>query len=853
MNVDLDAVKDWLDLLHGDSTGFMHVCSTGNWEGLVCENTEQALGYVKTIDLRQPSGIYIRATTINTNQLLPGSRGSNKDTACLPGLWADVDVAGPGHKHDPTKKQGLELPPTFDDAVRIVVDSGLPDPTLWINSGGGLYPWWLLREPVTIQDPEHLETVETLSEHWQMILANSAKQLGWHYGTETKDLARVLRLPGTINRKVSGAPRLCRVATELGGGTTYSFGELFQAAIQNLPKVQRPERPLPARVTESGDDDLTPGDALEDMPWDHPMLLGLDWELHHRVGDTSYWTRPGKSRKDGYSATTGYDPGRDRLYVFSSSTPLPTLEPLNKFAVYSYLNHNGDFASAAAELRRRGMGGRRTVEVAAPEPWNPTPPEEPVVTGTVRWSRFSWDDLGNAERFAFRYSDRVRWLVDAERWVVYGDGRWEEATEAQATVLVHQLIDDLPRLETDLYSDEPMVAANGKQMPTEREQFLTWVAKQRMDARIRAMLRNAVGRPELHAKSSEFDRNPMLLNCLNGVLDLRTATLYPHRPDQFLMQQATTNWDENAKCPMWLEYLSRTMPDPEMQAYLKRITGYSITGDVSERVVFIHHGGGNNGKSVYLDAMGRILGSYSITVAAETLMSKQFQGNHNADIARMTKRRFLRTSESNLGRHLDEGQIKLLAGGDDKIVARYPYQRYPIEFYPTGKLNFATNHFPEASDSNSIWRRIRLVSWDTKIPDHEIIKHLTDELVREERSGILAWAVQGCLEWQRIGLAIPATAELRELEHRDNVSVIRQFLMDSSREENGHQETFSHIYQVYRNWCDANGQRAMTGKALSMALQERGYQRWRTQNAKGFIGLRMITQLQVETDWRSQP
>lgn len=852
MDLDLGAARNWLELLHGDSDGFLHVCSSGNWEGFVTSDPGSAIAYIRTMDLRQPQGIYLRATTVK-GKLPPGSRGGIKDTRCFPGLWGDIDIAGPGHKHDPAKTEGRPLVPTAEDAIKVVSSSGLPEPTLWVHSGGGLYPWWLLREPYCVEDEEELETLGILSEHWQETLAYSAKQLGFHYGTETKDLARVLRIPGTINRKVPNEPRLCHVANQLSGGGTFSLDELWAALTVNLPKIQKPERPLPARIIESGAGDLSPGDALEEVPWDDSMLLG-DWELHHQRGDTCYWTRPGKSRKDGYSATTGYDPSRDRLYVFSSSTGLPTLEPLTKFAVYTELHHGGDYGAAAGALRQRGFGGRRTTEVAVPlaEPWSPPEPDQPTVTVTVTWSRFSWDDMGNAERFTFRYRDNVRWVVDTERWAMYVHNRWEEITEAQVGAMVQKLVDELPRLELDLYSDDPVVASNGKQMPTEREQFLAWIAKQRMDARLRAVPRNAAGQPELYAKSAEFDKNRMLLNCLNGVLDLRSGLLSAACPEMMLMQQATVNWDENAQCPMWLEYLNRVMPDPEMQAYLQRITGYSMTGDVSERVIFLHYGGGHNGKSVYLDVVGRILGSYAITVAAETLMTKQFQSNHNADVARMAKKRFLRTSESNLGKHLDEGQVKLLAGGDDKIVARFPYQRYPIEFYPTGKVNFATNYLPEISDSNSIWGRIRMINWDVEIPADERDRHLTDRIIAEERSGILAWAVQGCLEWQRIGLAVPPGAEMRELENRDNMSVFGTFLADCSKRTPGTKQTHADQYAAYRLWCERNGQRPMSGKSFSMAMVERGFRRWRDMSARGYMDITIRTPLQAEVDWRTQ-
>jgi putative DNA primase/helicase len=850
-SVNLQMVNTWLDLLHGNSAGFIHVCASGQWEGFVTNKVSEAVSYVRTTDLRQPSGIYVRATTLS-RKLAPGERGGNRDAACLPGLWADIDIAGPGHKTDKA------LVPDEDTAVELISRSPLPEPSIWVRSGGGLYPWWLLDEPRCIGAPDEMEDLLWLSATWQDLIAHTAQQMNFFYGTECKDLARVLRIPGTVNRKVTGNPKMCHIGMDLGGGDRYNIDQLYDVATKALPILAKPERVvLPARIVAPGAPDESPGDALESVPWDDPLLLGSDWQLHHQQSETCYWTRPGKHRRDGYSATTGYDPGRDRMFVFSSSTLLPVGEPLTKFAVHAHLHHGGDYAAAAGHLRKIGLGGREVVQVPMPDEFHPKPADSPPVEGkpienTVSWSRFSWDDLGNGKRFAMRYGDRVRWLVDAEQWALYQNGVWAQVNESVVSALVQNLIDELPRLETSLYSDEIEVAGNGKPLPSEQEQFLAWVAKQHSDSRMRAMRSCATGRPELHVKLSDFDRDPMLLNCLNGVLDLKTLTLLSHDPNQLMMLQADAPWDQDAKCPEWMGFLGRAVPDPEARAYLQQITGYSLTGDVSERALFFHYGQGDNGKSVYLDVIGKVLNSYSIAVSSDTLMAKRFESNHNADVARMAGKRFLRSSETNAGKRLDEGQVKQLAGGDDTIVARFPYQRYPFEFRMTGKIQFSSNHWFDVSDSDSIWRRTRVFYWDVRVPKEEQEKNLSDRLFRQERAGILTWAVHGCMQWQQSGLQRPLVFELREIEQRDSMSVVGQFAEECLRPVKDNQEVFSRIYIAYQTWCQVNGMRAMTGKALSQALYERGYERWRSNSARGFKGIAVLGPLQSELDWRQQ-
>lgn len=352
--IDLDVVSHWLSWLHGDSNGLIHVCATDNWAGQVCESIEEAVGYVKVMDLNQKSGIYVRATTIKS-KLKPGSRGSEKDTACLPALWADLDIAGPGHAQN--IRNDFPLPPDEESARRIISNSCLPEPTVWIHSGGGLYPWWMLRDTYCINDEDDLSRVRYLSRSWHEIIAHSARELDLFYGTEVADLARVLRIAGTVNRKVPDNPRMCQIS-DGGSGLLYSFVELFEAMEECKRSIPAPEplpRLLPVPVG-GGDEGDRPGDAYnQSVEWED-ILVPEGWQLHHRIGSTIYWTRPGKTLREGYSATTGRATDADRLYVFSSSTPLPVDTPLTKFAAYTILQHGGDYSTSAGELRRQGFG-----------------------------------------------------------------------------------------------------------------------------------------------------------------------------------------------------------------------------------------------------------------------------------------------------------------------------------------------------------------------------------------------------------------------------------------------------------------------------------------------------------------
>lgn len=384
MQASRDQVRQWLERLHGTSSGMLHVCGTGSWTGrrfdLARTGIHEAAGYVMERDATGQQGIYLRATTLRYDAPADsGARAGAAHSMSLPGLWADIDIAGPGHKHrsnrpdlpgyDPTKMIVHPLPANEEAAEAIVEEAGLLKPTLWVHSGGGLYPWWLLDESVQLLDGEMLTAATNLSEGWQRLLVGAAERLGTAYGN-VGDLARVLRIPGTINRK-DGLERPCRVLDE--DGPVYTFNDLVEcwASIQDeldataaAEAAARPAPvaattiPAPPPATSPVDPAGSPLNAFEAVTSWQQILEPHGWEVHHLAGATTYWTRPGKHRSEGHSATTGHSTdGHDRMWVFSTEAGLPSGEPMRKVYVWGLLNGFGrDMKAVAKELVRMGFG-----------------------------------------------------------------------------------------------------------------------------------------------------------------------------------------------------------------------------------------------------------------------------------------------------------------------------------------------------------------------------------------------------------------------------------------------------------------------------------------------------------------
>ena len=212
-------------------------------------------------------------------------------------------------------------------------------------------------------------------------------------------------------------------------------------------------------------------------------------------------------------------------------------------------------------------------------------------------------------------------------------------------------------------------------------------------------------------------------------------------------------YDEKAVCPTWNRFLKKvTNNDRGLMEYLQRVVGYALTGEVNEHVLFFFYGGGRNGKSTFLNTISAMLGEYAFA-APRGLLFKQQGSQHDTRFTTLHGCRFVTCSEIEEGQMFDEALTKDLTGGDPISARRMREDHW--EFIPTHKLFMAGNHKPTVRGADEgIWRRIRLVPWLVQITEKEKDVNLKKRLLKE-LPGILRWAVQGCLAWQKRGLDMP--------------------------------------------------------------------------------------------------
>jgi hypothetical protein len=329
--------------------------------------------------------VYLRTTTAATAPER-GRRGGNDDTHALWGLWSDLDHARGLHKANP---DGLPLP--LDRNAALTILDGLPAPTVVVDSTGGLYAWWLLEVPATV-DSHGLATLTAAAQRWGDMLHQRGTDLGWHVDP-VKDLARILRPPGTLNHKWTraghGAPQLVTIDDHWTSGTRYQLDDLLALCPEPAPA------PAPA-VTTSGDHaDLEAWQAatswaqiLEPYGWRKVRDCGA------REGAGTEWTRPGDPDHP-RSAVTDHN-GTPVMVVHSDNTSLPAGpgQKLTKFRVYAHLAHGGDMAAASAAIRDNWADGPApAATLIEPIPERPTEQDvsAPVHDSLVRGGTFVLD------------------------------------------------------------------------------------------------------------------------------------------------------------------------------------------------------------------------------------------------------------------------------------------------------------------------------------------------------------------------------------------------------------------------------------------------------------------------------
>lgn len=412
-------------------------------------------------------------------------------------------------------------------------------------------------------------------------------------------------------------------------------------------------------------------------------------------------------------------------------------------------------------------------------------------------------DSGNKKRFIAAFAGTLAFVPEKGVWRKWTGTRWRD--------------DNSAAMQSAELIAEALIEASALQPA--RPQLLAHAKRTSNVGGLRAMV-SLAETSELAIPQNRWDADPELLGVRNGVINLRTGELLDPDPQDYISKYTSMKYDPDARCPRWRDFLHRIMDgDDEMIAFLRRVAGYSLLGHNHERVLFILHGSGANGKSKFLEALQGVMGDYAISTPVSTLMVKRSTGVPN-DVARLAGARMVTSIESEKGHKFSEALVKSLTG-NDRISARYLFKEF-FDFTPIAKIFIGTNHKPEVRGTDAaIWDRLVLIPFNVTIPRKERDFELGDKL-RKERRGIFNWMFAGCLEWQKAGLQRPDIVIAATNEYRHDMDVFGRWFEERCVAAKDSFVFAAAAYKDYVEWCEAAHEYPLTLTAFGNEVTNRG-------------------------------
>jgi putative DNA primase/helicase len=426
--------------------------------------------------------------------------------------------------------------------------------------------------------------------------------------------------------------------------------------------------------------------------------------------------------------------------------------------------------------------------------------------------------------FSARHAEDLRYCEAFGKWFEWQRGRWLEYIKRRVFAHARWLCRQKSAEALAQMLDEKAAAK---------------VASLVASAKTVAAVVNLARADSRHATAPEdWDADPWALNTPDGIIDLSNGQMRPH-DRAALCSKMTAVAPAGSDCPRWQRFLDQvTDGDAELKSFLRRIAGYGLTGSTCEHALFFLHGTGANGKGTFLNTLTAILGDYA-KVASMAAFTESHSDRHPTDLAMLRGARLVIAQETEEGRRWAESRIKALTGGDP-ITARFMRQDF-FTYMPQFKLLIAGNHKPGLRNiDEAIRRRFHLLPFTVRISPEERDPQLFEKL-REEWPAILAWALEGCLDWKAQGLRPPHAVVEATAEYFDDEDVFGRWLEECCVRDDMAHETTRDLYEAWTGWAQRSGLSAGTEPKFRSALKARGFvsKREAGTGRGGFAGIRL--------------
>lgn len=475
---------------------------------------------------------------------------------------------------------------------------------------------------------------------------------------------------------------------------------------------------------------------------------------------------------------------------------------------------------------RKKVKQRVAQEAGSTSTPDPAKNKEQISRRFVRDCLFA-NALGDGMLFCELHKDRFVMNKTTGEWLLFNGQHWERDILDQAVAAVEDVAGRYLE-EAQILVDEIGKALKGRndekaeQLEDLQKKLYKRVKRLRGDTGRKACISFAHTNNSnaLAIDGDQFDSNPMLLPCANGVIDLRTGEIRDGQPTDWLFKASPVMWrgfDEPAE--LWKKTVLEIFDgSEEMATYLRRLLGYAITGITVEHILPIMWGAkGRNGKGTIVETIKSVLGPLAAPAPSELFLTQYrptSSSGPSPDIMALRGLRLVFGSETDEGRKFSSSKIKWLTGADT-LVGRNPYDKDPTYFRPTHTLFLMTNNRPTAPpDDNAFWERVNLIpfklSFVSRKPAHDYERSADKNLVeklKEEHPGVLAWLVRGCLEWQKYGLAPPATVLAANQNYRAESDDVQAFIDTECKIEPEAKEGGTLLYERFCDWYRENRDR----------------------------------------------
>lgn len=442
-------------------------------------------------------------------------------------------------------------------------------------------------------------------------------------------------------------------------------------------------------------------------------------------------------------------------------------------------------------------------------------------------TKYGRDDIGISTLYCDIYRDSVLKCAEQNCWYIYDGQRWAVNTERviETCKAFTQALCDYYKIVAHLDGLAFPQDGEDEKKNTKNHPYIRY-AESVKSRRVRdTLLKDAQSVPGMSISKADFDKDVYLINCKNGTVDLRTYTLHPHTPTDYITQMANVTFVPGARSLLWEQHIA-TIMDGDMQKaeFLQKTIGYALTGSNKYACMMILYGpSSRNGKSATVDTINKMLGDYGGVADPETFAQKRYANSsgHNDGLAQLVGKRFVSVPEVDGNMTLSSSLVKRCTG-DGLITARAIYEKQ-FSFTPQFKLFMHTNHLPRVNDLSMFDSgRIKVIPFTHYFKESDRNPEMVKELTTEENlSGIFNWALGGLQKLENTGFDAPQSVLDAIGLYRQDSDRVGNFIADNMEQSSDSAST-TNVFSAYKTWCESSGLRPGREQDFKKEMERHG-------------------------------